>query len=116
VARVAEHRLEVVDDAPAAAHAAGGDDDRRAGGARQVLDGAQVGGVVVDGGELFEGQRVAAGGQLAPGFAVPVLAQLRVAGGEVRRQRRVDDDVEVVPGDAGAAGRWRLRWMISSSS
>jgi hypothetical protein len=64
----------------------------------------QVGGVVVDGGELFEGQRVAPGGQLAPGFAVPVLAQLAIAGGEIRRQRRVDDDVEVVPGDARSGG------------
>jgi hypothetical protein len=70
VARVAEHRLEVIDDAPATAHAAGGDDDRRASGTRQVLDGAQVGGMVVDGGELFEVQRVTAGGQFAPGFGL----------------------------------------------
>jgi hypothetical protein len=33
-----------------------------------------------------------------------VLAQPGVAGGEIGRQRRVDDDVEVVPGDAGGGG------------
>jgi hypothetical protein len=29
---------------------------------------------------------------------------LRVAGGEIGRQRRIDDDVEVVPGNAGRGG------------
>ena len=80
-ARVAEHGLEVVGDAPAAAPVvAGGDDDRRARAARDAVDGAPVAGVVVDGGELLEGRWVASAGQLATGFAVPVLAQMRVAG------------------------------------
>lgn len=60
VAWVAEHGFEVVDDASAGAHAAGGDDDGWAGAAGQVVDGAQVGGVVVDGDELFEVEWVAA--------------------------------------------------------
>jgi hypothetical protein len=34
---------------------------------------AQVGGMVVDGGQLLEVQRVPAGGQLAPRFGIPVL-------------------------------------------
>jgi hypothetical protein len=43
-------------------------------------------------------------GDLAPGFCVPVIAQLRVTSGEIGGQRRIDDDVEVVPGNAGGGG------------
>jgi hypothetical protein len=75
-----------------------------------------VGGVVVDGGELLEGQRVAAGGQLAPGFGCPSGRAAGVAGGEIAasgESTMMSRSSQVTP---GAAGRWRLRWMISSSS
>jgi hypothetical protein len=75
VPRVAQHGFQVIDDAPAAAHAAGGNDDGRAGGAGEVIDRLQVGGMVADGEHLVEGQRVAPGRQLAPSPPIPVFAQ-----------------------------------------
>lgn len=55
VSLVAEHGLQVVDDAPAGAHAIARDDDCRSGGVHQVLDDPQVVGVVVDRDQLLEG-------------------------------------------------------------
>jgi hypothetical protein len=43
-------------------------------------DGGGCGGGGGDGGELLEGRRVAKAGELVTGFAVYVLAQLRLAG------------------------------------
>ena len=97
VAGVAQHGFEVVDDAAATAHAAGGDDDGRPGGSRQVTDRIQMGGMVVYGGELFERQGVPSRRELVARFCIPVLAQLRVSGGEVGCQRGVDDDVQIIP-------------------
>jgi hypothetical protein len=54
---------------------------------RQHAHHAQVRVVVGNGGHLLEGQRVAARRQLAPRLGIPVPLQLRIAGGEIRRQR-----------------------------
>ncbi|MNT83816.1 hypothetical protein D3C72_2237430 [compost metagenome] len=87
MARVAEHRLEVIDNAPAAAHAAGGDDDGRAGALCQVADHAQVIAVAVDGEQVAELERVATLADALEGFLVPERLQLLVDGGEAAGQR-----------------------------
>lgn len=104
VPRDAQHRFEVIDDAPAAVHAAGGNGDCGSDGADQVVHRLHVGLVIVDRRKLFEGQWVAAGGQLAAGFLLPACSQLRVTGGEGCGQGRVEDDVEIVPVDTGHGG------------
>ena len=58
-------------------------------------------GVVVNGGQLGKVQRVADSGQLLAGFGVPVRFQLRIAGREVGRQRRVHHHLHVTPGHTG---------------
>lgn len=57
-----------------------------------------------------------AGGELAVGFLVPAFSQLRVACGAIRCQRRVEDDVEVVPGDAGSGRALAVKADICSGS
>src|SRR5690606_34379198 len=82
VAAVAEHGLEVVDDAPARAHAIAGDDDGGPRRARQVLDHAFMLAVTVDGDQLLEPQWASAGLDSAQCFLVPERLQLAVGGGE----------------------------------
>ncbi len=86
VAWIFDHRLEVVDDAAAGGHAAGGQHHRRAAGAGQVVDGLEVFCVTVDGVEILEGQRVAAGAHALVGFGVPPGFELNVGGGEAGGQ------------------------------
>lgn len=100
VARVAEHRLEVVDDAAAGAHAAGGDDDGRAAAVGQVADHALVGAVVIHGEPLFKGERFAAGGDALAGLFGPEALQVAVDAGEAAGQGRIQDHRQLVPGQA----------------
>ena len=87
MARVAEHGLEVVDHAAAGAHAAGGNHHGRLAAVGKMLDHAAMILMAVNGDELLEGQRVAAGLQPLLGLGIPVPAQASVAGGEVAGER-----------------------------
>lgn len=98
VACFAEHGLEVVHHPAAGAHARAGDDHAGAAGAGEVVDRLQVVCVAVDDEQLVEGQRVAAPAQAGGGFFVPIALELTVEAGEFGRERRVDDDVELLPG------------------
>lgn len=95
--RVAEQRLEIIDDAAAAAHAAGGDHHARPGGLAQVGHGVFMVGMAVDGGQLVEGKGVTSGPGLLPRLGVPEGEQPTVGLGEAARQGRVDDDFQIVP-------------------
>lgn len=78
VARVTEHGLEVIDDAPGAAHAIAGDDNGGLAGVSQAIDHGQVLGVGFDGEQVVEGQGLAAIGNAFEGFLVPVGFELPV--------------------------------------
>ena len=97
VARVTEHRFQVVDDATARAHAAGGNHDRRPVVAAQVVHHALMVGVAVHGEQLGEIQRVPTRVQAFFCLCIPEPAQAAVAGGEVGRQRRIQHHREVLP-------------------
>ncbi|MCY1295848.1 hypothetical protein D9M70_452080 [compost metagenome] len=111
VAFVAEHGLEVIDDAAAAAHAIGGDDDGRAGGFGQVADDTQVGVVVVDGEQLFEAQWLAAGLDALLRFGIPVGFEVAVGLGEAAGQGRVEDDRQ--GGPVGGVAGFSFAWLGS---
>lgn len=87
VPRIAEHGLEVVEDATAGAHAAGGDDDGRAGSLGEVADHREVLVVAVDGDEVGERQRVAAALQALAGLGVPEGLEVPVGLGEAAGER-----------------------------
>src|SRR5690606_14874653 len=84
---IAQHGLQVIDDATAAAHAATGYDDGGAGGLGQVVHYALMVAVAVYCNELFEAQRAAAGLDTFAGFLVPEGFQLTVGCGEAAGQR-----------------------------
>src|SRR5690606_39189596 len=101
VARVAQHRLQVIDDSPARAHAITGDDNGRPRGIGKALNDAQVFVVAVDSDELPEGQRLAAFLQAVPGIFIPKALQLLVGFGESAGKWRVEDDGDLRPVDIG---------------
>ena len=96
VTPVAEHALEVVDDASAGTHAAGGNDDRRLATARETPHVGFMRSMIVDRDELRECERATTGAHACPRLGVPesleALVFLREATGErgveIDRQRR----------------------------
>jgi hypothetical protein len=99
--RVAQHRLQVVDDSPARAHAVASDDDRRPRGFGEVLDDAHMVVVTVHSDELLEGQRLASFLQAVLGVFVPEALQLFVGLGESAGEGLVEQDGNLRPVDIG---------------
>ena len=103
VARVVQHRLEVVHHPPAGAHAAGGDHHRRVAAAGQAAHVGLVVGVLVDGHQLLEGQRLAPGPHPGQRLGVPEGLQRPVFAGEAPGQRRIQIERQLLPlGGVGA--------------
>lgn len=105
VAGVAEHGLEVIDDAAAGTHAVAGDNDGGSRTADQMIENLLVVGVAVDSDKLLERQRSSAGLHASLGFFVPVVFEFAVGLGEAAGQGGVEDD-----GQAGPVGFGRGIW------
>ena len=73
-----ERGFQVVDNAAATTHAGGGDDDTGSSFAFQIIDGVEMIPMTVDGGQLFESERLAAAFELAACFGIPVGLQLPI--------------------------------------
>lgn len=97
VARVFDHRLDVIDDAAAGRHAAGGDHHGGAAGLHQVVDQREVILVRIDRDQVVERQRMTAGTQPLVRLGVPPGLQRVVRCVEASRQRRIDNDGEITP-------------------
>lgn len=83
---VAQHSLEVIDDAAAGAHAVAGDNDGGTGAAHQMIENLLVVGMAVDGDQLVERQGLSAGLDAGLSFVVPVLLEFPVGLGEAAGQ------------------------------
>ncbi len=87
VARVTQHGLEIVDDAPSGTHAVACDDDRRARRGGQVFDDTQVLVMTIHGHQLAERQRLATFLQATSRVVIPEYLQVLVGTGEPAGQR-----------------------------
>lgn len=97
VPAVAQHGLEVIDDAPTAAHAARGNHHRWLGSLYQAVEHGLVAGMAIDGQQVTKSQWLAPCAQARMGFAIPELIQLAVDLVEAASQRGVQDDRQVGP-------------------
>lgn len=87
-----QHGLEVIDDASTQAHSVARNDDGRTGGLVEVVHHRDVVDVAVDGDQVVEGLRVAAGFDAFAGLVVTIKLQAAIRLGETSRQGRVEDD------------------------
>lgn len=94
---IAEHGLQVIDDATAAAHTTTSDNDGGSSSLGQVVDDALVVAVAVDCDQLFEGQRAAPGFDSLACLLVPERLKGPIGVRESAREGRVEDDWQFRP-------------------